>query len=273
MNPETYLSDIRKPLLLILREVAAKRKILPEDEISRNNDVRDLLKQCTAALIEKRKNLRGSSDRDSYQELQKLINVCHFMSDIFNVHAHSHLDDLRILSLAVMASTSMLKQYAGKASPEVQPAWKDTSNLETSLLEGIAPEYVRIPSKESREDDLTDQIQALHDKIDTLISQGGQPTKSPDRQTVPLHLSKRKRLEEIREEIHEFARNRGRNMKPWQHLLQHRYIDFLIDESPTSKEELLDQAKLLPSYETNKTWIDRQIERWGDRIVKAALTD
>ena len=191
------------------------------------------------------------------------------MTDVFNLHAHNHVGDVRNLSLAMLSGVNMLRQNHDIEGEDSQAAWESAMKLEEALLETVALEYVRASSEESRQDDLANQIQALHDKLDQLSERNGNAASVTGARYAATKLPKHERLHRIRAEIHEFALQRGKQMLPYQHLLQFRHLDFLISENPQSREELHNWARRLPSYEQNRLWIDRQVERWGDQIIDA----
>ena len=273
MQPETYIHRIREPLLVILQELASQRQLLPNEEISATTDVREMLKKCSSKLIERKRQSRSTSDLKQKHDLNRCIDACNFMTHAFNLNAHNHSGDLKSLVLALVSGIGMLKYGSDLTGDKLNDAWKQADEMAESLLEAIGTK----PGQASPDGSVTvvskRRKQEAEDKSNTPANGPAAANGSADLRPELAPHPKRRQLEAIRSEIQQFAQKRGRRMQPYQHLLQIRHLDQLIKDSPQTTDELRRWASRLPSYRNNKPWLDRQVDRWGERILKAIVTD
>ena len=273
MQPETYIHRIREPLLVILQELASQRQLMPDEEISGTTDVREMLKKCSAKLIERKRQSRSTSDLKQKHDLNRCIDACNFMTHAFNLNAHSHSGDLRSLVLALVSGIGMLKYDSNLTGDRLNDAWKQSAEMAESLLQAIGTKPSQASPDGSGKVDSKGQKQKAKDKSKTPANGIAAANGSSDLRPELAAYPKRRRLEAIRSEIQQFAEQRGRQMQPYQHLLQIRHLDQLIRDSPQTTDELRNWAGRLPSYRNNKPWLDRQVDLWGKQILKAIAAD
>ena len=264
MEPATYLDKIKEPLLSLLLAISDSR----EWPVKNSDDVRQVI-GATFSVVTDRINVEYGKEygKQTIRELHNFRSVLGFLRQTFNRHAHNS-GDTAMHCLGVVASVHAICEIFQIKDKSICAS---IDELKRSILKTIAGEYVE-PS-ENPESELSQQIQALHDKIDALVPQS--QTTLPDKTHKPQISSetKRKHLEAIRADIRRFALDRKYNIQPYEFLIQLGNIESLIRQCPTSIEELKNWASSLPSYPYNKKSMDRQIERWGNEIVELMLAD
>ena len=264
MEPARYLDDSRSPILEILIEYALERNAATRAECVEARDLRLFLNRIAQGLQEK------INDKEIIPAHRiRLVHerrILSFLQEVLNTHAHEHGRDTRNLALAVSVSIDFFLQSVRIGSET--GSHRRLRSLNDALLESILSEYGSSDDPETPEDDFGNRFDAIHDKLDLiLLGISKDPAENeihPPKQELPV----RSRLESLRNEIDLAAKERGVEMKGYQHLLQWRRIDDLILAAPASIEELRDWSKTLPSYHQNKRWFDRQIDRWGGEIIQ-----
>lgn len=262
MDPSTYMDRIRAPLLELLIEYAIGEELLPRAECTSSIDVRQFLRRILDELQER---LNSQDDRKAKTKLSHQRRILSFTSEMLNTHAHEHDRETQSISLGVASSLALFIKSTGLRNSTSK---KKIDSFEVELFQALFSEYAPIETNNTKDAGDSLQIEALHDKIDKLMSL--LENKASEQLTEKIKNpsgDKRQKLEDLRREIEKYAAGRGRRMEGYQHLLQIRRLANLIEVNPRTLDDLQNWARTLASYEQNKDWIDRQVQRWGIEVL------
>lgn len=263
MDPARYLDQSRSPILELLIEYAVERRALSREECVTARDLRVFLNKLTQEL---QKRIKEESDAIIRNKLVHERRALVFIVEILNTHAHEHERDTRNLALSISSSVDFfLQSYKPKSE---NGSLRRLLKLNESLLKSIASEYIVPQNSQSDEEDFGARFDSLHDKLDKILlnfSTGDSPALG---RASGQEKSIRLQLEELRQQIEATARERGREMEGHHHLLQLRSMDSLISKAPKTIDDLRQWSATLWGYPENKKWLDRQIDRWGDKIIR-----
>lgn len=263
MDPAKYLDQSRSPILELLIEYALERAALSREECVTARDLRGFLNKLTQGL---QKRINDDADAVTRNKLVHERRVLTFIVEVLNTHAHEHSRDTRNLALAISSSVDFfLQSYRPKSE---NGSLRTLLKINESLLTSITSEYVVPENPQSDEEDFGARFDSLHDKLDKILLNFAVRESSTAGRARGQAKSVRSRLEELRQEIDDAAKERGKEMKGYHHLLQWGRMNDLISKAPKTIEDLQEWSATLPRYTENKRWFDRQIDRWGDEITK-----
>ncbi|WP_375569952.1 hypothetical protein ABWH93_17705 [Seohaeicola saemankumensis] len=263
MDPAKYLHQSRSPILELLIEYALERAALSREECVTARDLRGFLNKLTQGL---QKKINDDAEVLMRTKLVHERRVLIFMVEVLNTHAHEHDRDTRNLALAISSSVDFfLQSYRPKSE---NGSLRKLLQINESLFRSITSEYVVPENPQSEEEDFGARFDSLHDKLDKILLNFSASDSSTAAREQGKEQSVRSRLEELRQEIEDAAKERGREMKGYHHLLQWGRMNDLISKAPKTTEDLHEWSATLPRYTENKRWFDRQIDRWGNEITK-----
>lgn len=263
MDPATYLDQSRSPILELLIEYAVERGALSREECVTARDLRVFLNKLTQAL---QKRISDDLDAIIRNNLVNERRVLVFIVEVLNTHAHEHERDTRNLALSISSSVDFfLQSYKPKSE---NGSLRKLLKLNESLLKSIASEYIVPQNSQSDEEDFGARFDSLHDKLDKILLSFSTGDSSAAEKATGQGKSIRQQLEELRQEIEATARERGREMEGYHHLVQLRSIDSLITKAPRTIDDLRQWSTTLEGYPENKRWLDRQVDRWGEKVIR-----
>lgn len=265
MGPDRYLREVVRPVSEVVAEICDWEGFDPKFVLYKSTDVRETLKRLKDRLFEKRKT---EEDREEADRLERIRQCIQWLNIILNTYAHDANAKSEIVAISFASSLEILRVNAGFTD---LPAFSKLDEYREALYREIFGEHASPTSEQTVVDAISAQIDALHEKIDQLKN-NKHPSGAVAQASFAQKLSKRDALEKIREEISGIAAERGMPLEGYQHLLQWKKLDELIADRPSNVDELKSWARVkLNSYQQNQRIIDRQIERWGERIIEVIL--
>lgn len=255
------MDRVRAPVLELLADYAIMQGLLAAAQCHAEPDARQLLRRVLDALQANIHSEQDMKKRSSYAHQRRILA---FLAEVLNTHAHEHDRDTQSLSLAVASSLVMFIKSSGLRNTATKAS---IDALEVDLFQTLFSEYAPEDYSGGATSGDSLQIEALHDKIDRVMTILGASASKPAPTAFVSSGSKRQKLEKLRSDIEAYAGDRGRKMEGYQHLLQYRRLDDLIETNPQTTSDLQNWATTLKSYSQNKEWIDRQVEKWGDEVL------
>jgi hypothetical protein len=275
MDPNRYVRDIHESLCGIVEIICHSANIDTKVIFHKRHDLRDVLKNFSDALYEKRNQVR---DDNAAKLLSRLRTNTQWLNAVLNTHYHINDNNIspEIVAICIATSIEILRanlRLNGISQTDL------LDDMREKLFVAVFSEYGKpiVPASTSAELlKIEDQISVIHDKLDQIAKLLGDQTAErspttalPTLKTPTPIASKKQRLLEVRADIEQVSRSAKRPLEGWEHIIQYRRLNDLITANPKNSAELLSWVRTLPNFFGNEKVMTRQVERWGERILFA----
>lgn len=270
MDPNRYVREIHEPLCDVINEICQWEEIDIEYVFWKRSDLREVLKRLSSRLYAKKSAVDDGLDG---QRLARIRASIQWLNTVLNTYAHDAEAKPELIALSFAASLEVLRVNAGFQG---LPAFITLDELREKLFASIFSEYMK-PSDDyprpSGHSQIEEQIIALHDKMDSFLAKlDNKKSNLREYQAstdVTVPTSVKQKLLDIRADIESVTETSKRPLDGWEHIIQYRRLDDLIQARPANKQELFSWVRTLNSFPKNQAVMKRQVERWGDEIIKA----